>query len=553
MVLIEATDTDTFTVSNGFYIHQYNTPGTRNINVVDGGIIEVLVVAGGGGGGTSTNPFGPSGGGGGGEVVHLTSFTVRKGSVTVTVGAGGASNVQGGNSVFGNIQTNGGGYGGIGYGPAAGTGGSGGGAGREITTRAISVKLNANGMGFAGGISSTQGATGGGGATQQGGDRLSASAAGANGGAGYLTSISGVGGVYGSGGGGASRAGTVVGIGGTNAGNGGVGDSTVAVRNGTNAINGFGGGGGGSAGGGNVDGGVGAGGSGGSGVVIVRYYVGNTIYKPVTFTNIKAVLGTAGNNISTYRNTKVSYSGLHASLPSSRIAASDFVDRYKSIVTTGLVFFYDPAVTSSYPGTGTTLTDLSGNNRNGILQGGASVNSDKQIVLAGASQYISTTYAPNLDNNRLYTLELWFWDNTAGGFTTRTALISNFGVNTTTPHAGIHINATGTVAAGERNSSSVIGEATYATSVCNGVWTHIVSVATATQLILYVNGVNVATATRPGGVITSTMNIVIGGNYSGRFQTCRMGPVRMYLNNALSAANVLQNYEAERYRESLNV
>lgn len=558
MVLIDPSNTDSFSFSNGYYIHQYTVTGTRSITVLDGGIVEVLVVAGGGGGGTSTDRFAPSGGGGGGEVVHRTSHTIRSGTLTVTIGAGGATSSNGGNSVFGTIETNGGGAGGVNYG-AGSTGGSGGGAGRQNTTRAASVKLSADGKGFAGGITSTGGAGGGGGATAQGQDRSGTNTGGA-GGQGYSTTITGTSQVFGSGGAGGSRAGSTIPQGGTNAGNGGGGEfsslsATTAIVNATSAINGFGGGGGGSGVGGNYPV-IGTGGTGGSGRVIVKYYIGtSTIYKPVNFTGIKSALGTTTNNLGSYRNTKVSYKGLYSSLPSSSsaISHSNFVDTSKSIVTTGLSLFYDPANTSSYSGSGTTLTDLSGNNRNGTLENGSTVNADKQIVLNGASNYVSTTYQPNLDNLRPYTYELWFWDNAAGGFFDNTALISNYGATNTTPNSQLHITDTGIVRFFERNSSSVSAAASNTSSVCNSLWNHIAAVATSTDLVLYINGVNVATATRPGGAITSSMSIVIGGQHFDRYQTCRLGPVRIYYDKALSATEVIQNYETERYRESLNV
>jgi hypothetical protein len=247
------------------------------------------------------------------------------------------------------------------------------------------------------------------------------------------------------------------------------------------------------------------------------------------------------------------HKGLISTLPSSTIARSDFFNRKKAIVSDGLAFYYDPANTSSYSGTGTTLTDLSGNSRNAALEGSATVNTDEQIVLNGASQYVSTTFQANVDNNRLYTTEVWFWDDAAGGFNTNCALITNYGPNTITPFFGLLISSAGIPLLQERNTSSTLATAQASSSICNSTWTHVVGVATSTNLILYVNGVSVATVARPGGSITSTQSIVIGGNHLVRFQTARLGPIRFYLDKALSAAEVVQNYEAERYRESLSV
>lgn len=548
MVLIDQATTDTFTASNGYFIHQYSVVGTRNISVIDGGNLEVLVVAGGGGGGTTVDKFAPSGGGGGGEVVYLTSHPVSGGSLTVTIGAGGSSNVNGSNSVFGTIQTNGGGAGAPGYGTVANSGGSAGGGGRYTGTRATSVKLHPNGLGNNGGLSTTGDGAGGGGAAGQGGARVGAQ--------GFSCSITGTAQIFGSGGGGGSRSGGGA-AGGTNAGSGGAGETNNAtIRNASNGVNGFGCGGGGGGCGGNY-GGFGNGGAGGSGIVILKYYIGNPIYRPVSWTAIQTSLSTTGSAFSSYLNQPVNYVGLYQKLPTGPIAYSDFLGRSKKITNTGLALSYDPANINSYSGSGTSLIDLSGNNRTGTLSGGASVNSNKHIVLNGSPQFISTTFQANLDNLRLYTFELWFWDDASGlGGLDNTALISNYTGNTnTTPNAILHILENGGLRFSERNTSATIGAVVTSTSVCTSTWTHIVGVATSTELILYVNGINVGTATRPGGVITPSPNrdISIGGNHFDRYQTCRIGPVRIYLDKALSATEVVENYEAERYRESLNV
>jgi len=181
------------------------------------------------------------------------------------------------------------------------------------------------------------------------------------------------------------------------------------------------------------------------------------------------------------------------------------------------------------------------------LEGGASVASNV-AVFTGDKQYISTTYLPNLDD--AYTFELWFWDDVSGIFNPSgnnpgTALISNYSASTT-PFALVHISSTGVVNAGERNSTGVVKGVGGGPSIVTGQWVHVVSSATATLLTLYVNGVRVGSVDRPGGSVTSTNSIVIGGNHLGRYQTCRLGPVRIYHDKALTGAEVSQNYNAER-------
>jgi hypothetical protein len=97
---------------------RFNGTGTTTWTVPSGVTeVEYLVVAGGGGGGI---PYG--GGGGAGGLLSGTEYPVSPGTtVTVSVGAGGAANAAGEDSVLGVITSHGGGYG------NGGSGGSGGG------------------------------------------------------------------------------------------------------------------------------------------------------------------------------------------------------------------------------------------------------------------------------------------------------------------------------------------------------------------------------------------------------------------------------------------
>jgi hypothetical protein len=239
--------------------------------------VEYLVVAGGGGGGTALqNNFNAGGGGAGGLLTSMIPVTAGS-SYTVTVGAGGATNTVGANSVFGAITSNGGGSGGFGsQGAFGGNGGSGGGGaghtggGSNIGTRILGQGNN----GGSGSSSAGGGVYGGGGGGGAGTVGLNGTpSTGGNGGDGIASSITGSPVVYvGGGGGGASS--SPAGLGGV--GGGGNGGATAVGSPGT--TNTGGGGGGGSGIGGSFAGGIG-----GSGIVIVRYpgsvqfYTGGTV------------------------------------------------------------------------------------------------------------------------------------------------------------------------------------------------------------------------------------------------------------------------------------
>jgi len=237
-----------------------SSAASNSVTPVDGILVEYLVVAGGGGGGTNHG-----GGGGAGGYRTATGLLVPFGtSTTVTVGAGGTASasspygINGGNSVFGSITSDGGGNGSNSVGTGEEAGGNGGSGGGTRSADSENVGLGTSGQGNNGGVGNSSNGSGGGGAGASGGTTDSGGA----GGAGLASSISGSSTFYaGGGGGGRYSAGT--GGGGAGGVGGGGGGGTDAVGTAGTANTGGGGGGGGYP--------VLSGGNGGSGVVIIRY------------------------------------------------------------------------------------------------------------------------------------------------------------------------------------------------------------------------------------------------------------------------------------------
>jgi len=222
-----------------------------------------------------------------------------------------------------------------------------------------------------------------------------------------------------------------------------------------------------------------------------------------------------------------------------------------NLIEDGLVLSLDAGNPYSYAGAGTTWYDVSGNGKIGTLTGGVTYSSlyGGDFILDGVNGYIQTNLNQNTDNAQI-TWEAWFWDNSPGGFVSNTAIISNYGASATTPYTSLHVYDTGNIFFGQRNSSGTADEAVYGTSICNGVWHHLVGVVDSSNMLLYVDGVIRASKTKITGTTTSGQNLVIGGNHLGRYQSCRIASARCY-NIALSAAQVLQNYNATKDRFGL--
>lgn len=261
----------TVTTSGNFKIHKFTSSGSFVVssagNTLGSNTIEVLTVAGGGGGGSSTTGGArTAGGGAGGGVLYSATHGVTAGTYTVTVGAGGAADTAGANSVFDDLTAIGGGRGRSEYftGTGSQNGGSGGGGAGFSGSTNTGGSATA-GQGNTGGTGSTTashyGAGGGGGATGVGGNGSGTN--GGTGGTGFTSSISGTSTVYGAGGGGGSFDGGTPGAAGGATATAGVSGGTAGTAT---ANSGSGGGGGGA-----TSSTAGTGGHGADGVVYVKY------------------------------------------------------------------------------------------------------------------------------------------------------------------------------------------------------------------------------------------------------------------------------------------
>ena len=259
-------NTGTYT---GYAYKTYTGSGT--ITITTAGFADILIIGGGGGGGGNG-----AGGAGAGGYAALSNYYLPTGTLTITVGAGGAisdlsSLATTGNPSIINTFVATGGTQGYGYAGRQGgdskTGSGNGGAGNlAVSSIAPSSFLSIQGSTGGAGLDSTNNSGGGGGGGAGGAGAAATSGAGGAGGIGAASSITGSSVTRGGGGGGGAR--VSGGTGGTGGGgNGGVGVSTAGTAGSANT-----GGGGGSGGRDYTTGGT-LGGAGGSGIVIVRVAV----------------------------------------------------------------------------------------------------------------------------------------------------------------------------------------------------------------------------------------------------------------------------------------
>jgi hypothetical protein len=500
---------------------QYSTASIYGINPITTAslgttpTVDYLVVAGGGGGGSR----GGAGAGAGGLLTG-SSFAVTSGSViTVTVGAGGTGSTNGAtnqpgtagsNSVFSSITANGGGYG-AGEGGNGGNGGSGGGAGTNNPT-VLTAGTGIAGQGYAGGTNSTASAGGGGGAGAAGSNAVTAT--GGAGGVGALNTYNGFSQYYAGGGGGGSQ-GTSGGAGGTGGGgNGGLTTTSTGIA-GTANTGGGGGGGGAAAGTGY------AGGNGGSGVVVIRY--------PQTYNPPSVVTGNpAVNYINGYRVYTWTNSG-------------SVIFGTPVLASSGLVLNLDASNTSSYPGTGTTWYDLSGNGNNATFGTGQSYDSANGGSIAFAGNGVATVaHSSSLNISTAITVGVWVYYISGAGRIIQKDSDSLTRLWEMGGNNGFRIEMW-------HSNGNTTGAITANALTTNG-WMYLTMVFDGTNLYQYQNATLTKTTAFAGDIRTATTPLYLGGFYgTTEWLTGKIGAAHIY-NRALSAEEVNGNFNAQRTR-----
>ena len=218
-----------------------------------------------------------------------------------------------------------------------------------------------------------------------------------------------------------------------------------------------------------------------------------------------------------------------------------------NIITNGLVLSLDAANTKSYPGSGTTWRDLSGNNNSGSLVNGPTFNSANggSIVFDGNDDYISISQNINPPN---ITLEFFY---KALISTPYEYLISN-ARDCCGPQNGyeLHIvNGVPRFSIWNSTQAAVNGTSTLTDQIY-----HITATYDGSQMKIYQNSILTGIANSALGIGSSpSFNLAIGGmgfnpavyNLTGNIYVGRV------YNRALSASEVQQNYNALKSRFNL--
>lgn len=208
-------------------------------------------------------------------------------------------------------------------------------------------------------------------------------------------------------------------------------------------------------------------------------------------------------------------------------------------VTTGLVLNLDAGNSASYPGTGITWTDLSGNGNTGTLTNGPTYSSANggSIVFDGINDFVSIPASANQAmGTGNFTFEWWAkTSDSTGGYALSASDFLNITYSSgTIYYQGVYFNTTMTFAN---------------TTHYDGSWHHHAITRISGTLKYYIDTVQVGTGI-DNLTYTNNNPILLMQGYFG-FTAGNMAVWRMYKGNGLTQAEVTQNFNALRGRYGL--
>jgi len=215
------------------------------------------------------------------------------------------------------------------------------------------------------------------------------------------------------------------------------------------------------------------------------------------------------------------------------------------VISDGLVLYLDATNTRSYSGTGSSWYDLSVYGNNSTLVSSPTFINNKygQLALNGSTQYSSVPYNSTLWNGQTYTLSLWAKKIGLGdGGLPRGIMISK--------DANYIDHAyNGKTMASFRNNT---GQQTliYGNNPASyNEWRHYAFTYDGTIGILYENGAATGSTALVGNNVNSSVSPLNIGRWDGSsiyFNGCIASS--MVYNRALNADEILQNYNATKYK-----
>ena len=225
-----------------------------------------------------------------------------------------------------------------------------------------------------------------------------------------------------------------------------------------------------------------------------------------------------------------------------------YKDRYMGYVRSNLVLHIDPSKSLSYPGTGTTVYDLTTNSLDGTAT--AITFTSPHMTFNGSTSQVSITDNALLEpGSGDFTIEVWINPTflVASG-----VILGKFNNGGASQHVSYSIRTTtdGKIFSQIGNGTTIVNSTYYTPTI--GAWYQVVYVwknIAVNTFETYINGVSVGSVNHSfASILNSTTNLYLGSYNGGEYSQYyygKIGVTRLY-SVALSASEVKRNFEADR-------
>ena len=209
------------------------------------------------------------------------------------------------------------------------------------------------------------------------------------------------------------------------------------------------------------------------------------------------------------------------------------------LVTNGLTLCLDAADANSYPGSGTTFTDLTNNGNNASISGATHSSTNKGYFdFNGSSNLMTISNSVIPDSTLSYSVLVWCKrDRNSSGYE---ELLSQW----------TSANSSNSFYFGFNNSNVRFtdnwSDVTVSGAGDTSNWMHLVGVYNTTNAYIYLNG-SLAATKGSGFSYTGTANLIVGrqGGLSSEYFDGKIALIQIY-NRALDPEEIVQNYNVQK-------
>ena len=222
------------------------------------------------------------------------------------------------------------------------------------------------------------------------------------------------------------------------------------------------------------------------------------------------------------------------------------------VVQSGLVLNLDAGASTSYPGSGTTWTNLVGSGNNGTLINGPTYDSSNggSILFDGTNDYMSSILSGTGCDKTTFSVDWWTKPNQVSNYDQMIFMNSSGTAGEYWNGFTFHTNQNGQWTVGTSTFTPDAYETTANILFTNGEWCHISVSFNNGTLIVYKNAVEVMNV--PSSVHSSNfvlLQVGAGPGFSqGTLFDGNLAALKVYSGKALTAAEVQQNYNALKPR-----